>query len=288
MNRSAEIIDYLTKREGLDTVLMIPSAPPISKTADGITVALNVVLTADDVADTLMALKSQAPHDENESGRNAGTFSFGIRKVGRFRVSHATQRGTKVISITRIPSSVPELKMLTPDVERADELVSFLASGQCGALTLYGPSALTNSLLTYALITAINDRYRKLIYVLERSLTFLMQHDNSVIIQRELGSDVQTLEDGLRDGLLFAPDILVIGNIRSTDVLPSLQCAVDSGITAVLCSDSMNGDALMRSFVPRLDHISGIRSVATRSVRVTALPEGQCRILDGTPEREGQ
>jgi twitching motility protein PilT len=286
MNRSAEIVDCLTKRQGLETILMVPGAPPISKTTDGISVALNVVLTAEDIADTFMALKAQAPRTEGDTAVNAGTFSFGIRKVGRFRVSHATQRGTKVLSITRIPSQVPNIKSLTPDVGIAEDLVAFLTAGAGGALTLHGPDVLTNSLVTYALIKAVNDGHRKLVYIIERSLTFLIQHDNSVIIQMELGTDVPSIEKGVQDCLSFTPDILVVGNIRSTDVLPSLQCAVDTGIMAVLCSNSMNGAALMEAFVPRLDHTNGVRSISTRSVKVTALSQGQCRLLVGGPNRE--
>jgi twitching motility protein PilT len=278
MNRSAEIIDYLTKHEGLESILMIPSAPPISKTADGIAVALTVVLTAEDVNDTLMALKAQAPHGRQDDTGSAGTFSFGIRKVGRFRVSHATQRGTKVLSITRIPSSLPALDAVTDDVDTARRLVEFIVSGRGGVLAVYGPNALTNSLLIYALIKEINDAHRKLVYILERSLTFLIQHDNSVVIQRELVSDVPDLDSGVRDGLLFAPDILVIGNIRSTDVLPSVQCVVDAGITAVLCSDSMNGRTLLHRIAPDLSHVEGLRALTTQCVKVTPAPPGRCRL----------
>jgi twitching motility protein PilT len=286
MNRSAEIIDYLTKHEGMDSILMIPSAPPIVKTADGIAIALTVVLTAEDVNDTLMALKAQAPHGHPEESGSAGTFSFGLRKVGRFRVTHATQRGTKVLSIARIPSTLPSLDAMTQDVEVAHHILDFLVSGRGGALAVYGPRALTNSLLIYSLINAVNSAHRKLVYILERSLTFLMQHDNSVVIQRELGSDVPDLDTGVRNGLLFAPDILVVSTIRSTDVIPSVQCAVDAGITVVGCSDSMNGTTLLARMAPEIEHVTGLRALAKHAVKVSPEPSNRCRLcIDPAPER---
>ncbi|MBN1556606.1 MAG: Flp pilus assembly complex ATPase component TadA [Lentisphaerae bacterium] len=244
MNRSSEIIDYLSQGEGMESLLIIPSAPPISRGPDGIAVALNMVLSAEDVTDTLMAFRAQAPKTDPESPQS-GTFSFGIRKVGRFRVSHARQRGTHVLNVTRIPSVIPAINTLVEDSEAATRLCTFLAGSEGGVLSICGPSAFGNQFLAYSLFRFLNERHRRVLYLMERSLTFLMQHENSIVIQREIGSDVSSLEAGVREGMLFAPHVLYVGNVRSNDAIPSLRCAVETGIIAVLCSNSLQGAPLL-------------------------------------------
>ena len=86
-------------------------APPVDRTADGLRIALTRVLDPSDVADTLSTLLAKASVPGGLAA--AGNFSFGIKGVGRFRVTYITQRGSKVVSIARVRIGVPDIAALT-------------------------------------------------------------------------------------------------------------------------------------------------------------------------------
>jgi twitching motility protein PilT len=245
MNRSKEILNYLSMATTPKVVLVAPNAPPVSREADGICIAMDFVFSAQDASDTLMAFRTLAPAAEAPVLDLSGTFSFGVQKVGRFRVTYGTQRGSRVFSIGLIPFVIPELDKICQDRAVADRIVALLSAPGGGALAVFGPSALSNSMLVYACLQKVNESMRKVIYVLERSLTFLLSHDESIILQSEVSTDLHSLEEGLRDAFRFEPHIAYVGDIWPTDDLPSLVPLAESGVFTILSSVSMNGQMLL-------------------------------------------
>ncbi|MCX7591527.1 MAG: ATPase, T2SS/T4P/T4SS family [Kiritimatiellae bacterium] len=245
MNRANDIIAYLSRAEESQILVLAPHAPPIDRTAEGIKIALNQVLDASDINDTLAALSNRAPSGPATTIGSAGTFSFGVRGVGRFRVTYVTQRGSKIVGIYRIPVTIPKLEAVIQDAQLAKILEHHARSKNGGLLIVNGPNAVKNSLVVYALLQRVNETERRLIYCIERALTHLMNHDNSVVIQSEMQIDVAGVEEGVKMALLFAPDILFVGDLRSNDSLAAVMEAIESNVFTILSSVSLNHDALL-------------------------------------------
>ncbi|NQT91771.1 MAG: hypothetical protein HQ559_03345, partial [Lentisphaerae bacterium] len=133
MDTIKRIFQYLVSDDYKGPLIIAPGAPPVCSTREGMQVAGEFVLTAEDVLDTLVYLKTLVPITslnavEGLASQRLGsspdwaakagtmpesdTFSFGILDVGRFRVSFLTQRGTKIVSIARIPRDIPDLSTL--------------------------------------------------------------------------------------------------------------------------------------------------------------------------------
>lgn len=130
MNRANEVIDYLSKSDNPDTLIIAPSAPPVSRTGREIGVAMATVFDSQDVNDTLGAFRTRALAAAGETAMSkAGTFSFGIKEVGRFRVNYATQRGSRIMTIVRIPHSIPKPSDLCTDCRGVEKAVSLMTSG---------------------------------------------------------------------------------------------------------------------------------------------------------------
>jgi len=258
--------------------VIAPKAPPVSQTADGLQVAMTVVLDAADVLDTLTALRGRAARTDTLALAESETFTFGIRDVGRIRVSYITQRGTKVVRISRIPSRIPDPDAVCEDPAALDRLFKAISSPQGGFLAVWGPSCQANSLLVYALLGKVNRTQRRLLYILERALSFLMAHGNSIVVQAELNAEVKTLQRGLDDALLREPDLIYVGDIRPDDDLPMLVHAIHSRIVAVVSSVTMDGSMLLRKFAPAHASPQGFVEPPACAVRVTPAAAGRVSV----------
>lgn len=263
------IIQYLISDEYRGPMIIAPGAPPVCHTRDGMEVAAEIVLTAEDVVDTLVYLKALVPiaslnavdglatqplsNSPEWSAKVAAmpesdTFSFGILDVGRFRVSFLTQRGSKIITISRIPLDIPDLGTLCRNPDVAQDIARRIMEAPGGMLAVWGSSIVKSGIFVYSLLRAINNAGRKVIFILERSLTFLMNHNNSIVIQSEIKTDAASFETGLRGAYPFGPDIIYLGDLWPDEQIPSLQAAETKGAVVIVSSSSMNGEQLLSQY----------------------------------------
>ena len=278
MNYSAQLLNVLAASDTVSTIVIAPNAPPVSRTSDGIRVAMNVVLDAADVLDTLTTLRAQGGRNDSVSLSGSGTFVFGIRDVGRIRVSHVTQRGSKVARITRIPFRIPDLDAICENAPALDKLLSATDSSPGTFVAVCGPSSLKNGLFVYSLLNKINQTRKKLLFILERALTFLMAHGNSIVVQTELSADVKTLEDGMDDAFLIEPDLIYVGDVRLNDQLPGVTHAIQSRISTVVSSATMDGCALLNTFILPRRQQPGVLEPPVYTVKVTPVPDGRVSV----------
>ena len=92
MNRSDDLLKYLSTTDDPVAIIVTPNAPPVNRTSAGIRVALNLVLDPGDVFETLTALYAKASHSGLATLQQSGTFSFSLREVGRMGQLHHAER----------------------------------------------------------------------------------------------------------------------------------------------------------------------------------------------------
>lgn len=217
MNYAPQILNYLGSVSTVSEVFLAPNASPMERREGKLVRFMPVVLTSEDIRDTLVALKSYASGSLGPLGKE-GSFSFGIHKSGRFRVTYMTQRGSYVISIIKTPFEVPTIEELCKNpsyvIKEINQIVGNL-SGTCVVIT--GKDHIKASMFSYSLLQHVSINFSKVIYILEEPLNYLLKHGNSLVIQREIGTDVETLQEGLDDAMLIKPNILYIGYIERFD-----------------------------------------------------------------------
>lgn len=280
MNRSKEILDYFASTDNPGDVIIAPNAPPISRDAQGVVqVALSIILAAKDVDDTLSTFRTLAPTTGSATLGNAGTFSFGMNEVGRFRVNYVTQRGSKIANIVRVPFTVPDPESVCDDSATIERLLEIFYSSKGGILAVSGPSAVSNSTLIYSLLKKVNRTKRMVLYILERALTFIMAHAESIVIQIELHTDVNSMEEGAQNAFLFEPDIMYVGDIRPSDELPSVTQVMELGVLTIVSSVLLNGKMLMEKFRPKsTDSQESFRQMIRGMVKVSPGKGGKLSI----------
>ena len=96
----------------------------------------------------------------------------------------------------------------------------FLFVGSTGA----GKSTSMASLIQYR-----NQRDAGHILTIEDPIEFTYRHDKSIIGQREVGFDTHSYENAMREAMREAPDVIMVGEIRSTTTVEAAMGFADTG-----------------------------------------------------------
>jgi len=210
MNYAPHIMSYLSASEDIREVYLVPKAFITEKRGQKLLKVSDTLLTPEDIRDTLVALRSHTPFTLGPLGKE-GMFSFGLQNVGRFRVKYITQRGSYVVYILKTPYHIPPLDRLCPSRKDSDKLEEIIRIHSSGFVIFQGKDHLLVNTLIYSLLQKVCENYSKIIFILESPLTFLLRHGQSLVVQREVGVDVDTFKEGLRDAFYMNPNILFMG-----------------------------------------------------------------------------
>ena len=246
MNIAPEILNYLAERREFTEVILAPKASPVERRDKRINKIMDVILSPEDIRDTLISLRSHTTTFLGPLGRE-GLFSFGLPEVGRIRVTYLTQRGSYVVSIVKVPYSIPLLEAVVSNREDLSNLYREIRNTS-GILAIIGRSYVIHNLFSYSLLKEICERESGLVYVLERPITYLIKHSNSIVIQREVGVDVDTFDEGIEEALFLHPEIIYISDIVIKDALRSVRKLFDIPILTILSVTASSVEALRRSF----------------------------------------
>jgi twitching motility protein PilU len=191
---------------------------------NGQCVPINAQLLPFDAPRTLLAevLPPERMAELDEVGElNMG---FPLSGVGRFRVSAMRQRGTIAAVIRFIAVDVPSLEDLNVPLVLGDLIMEkrglILMVGATGA----GKSTTLASMLDYR-----NENASGHILTIEDPIEFLFKNKKSVVNQREIGTDTQSLQVALKNALRQAPDVILIGEIRDRETMSAALAYAQSG-----------------------------------------------------------
>jgi twitching motility protein PilU len=139
---------------------------------------------------------------------------IGISGVASFRLSAFKQRGSVAGVFRCIPHVIPPLESLgVPDV------LSSLILEKRGLILLVGATGTGKSTTLAAMLEHRNQNVAGHILTIEDPIEFLFSNKKSVVNQREVGRDTQSLQIGLKNALRQAPDCILIGEIRDRETM---------------------------------------------------------------------
>ena len=150
--------------------------------------------------------------------------SWALEGVGRFRVNIMRQRGVFSIIMRAIPLTVPSFEKLgLPPV------LAKIAENERGMVLVTGVTGSGKSSTMAAMIDYINARETGHILTLENPIEFLHQDKKCSVSQREIGSDTQDFQMGLRAALRQDPDVILIGELRDAETIDTAMKAAETG-----------------------------------------------------------
>jgi len=160
--------------------------------------------------------------DLDETGElNMG---IGLAGVGSFRLSAFKQRGSIAAVFRCIPIHIPSLDSLN-----LPPILSTLVLEKRGLVLMVGATGTGKSTTLAAMIEHRNQLSTGHILTIEDPIEFLFTNKKSVVNQREVGRDTQSLQVALRNALRQAPDVIMIGEIRDRETMSSALSYALSG-----------------------------------------------------------
>lgn len=151
-----------------------------------------------------------------EELEDTGELNIGLTLPGVaiFRLSAFKQRGSIAAVFRYIPSRIPTMDSLNlPDVLRT------LVLEKRGLILLAGATGTGKSTTLASMLEHRNQNMTGHILTIEDPMEFVFYNKKSVVNQREVGRDTQSLQVGLKNALRQAPDCILIGEIRDRETM---------------------------------------------------------------------
>lgn len=194
---------------------------------------------------------------------------IGVAGVGRFRLSAFRQRGTIAAVFRFIPFSIPTLESL-----QLPPLMNTLALQKRGLILVVGSTGAGKSTTLAAMLEQRNQDMTGHILTIEDPMEFLFRNKQSVVNQREVGRDTETLYIGLKNALRQAPDCILIGEIRDRETMSAALSYSLSGhlvLSTLHANNSYHALSRILSFYPPesrptmlSDLAAGLRAVVSQ------------------------
>lgn len=230
-----EFKDYLrilAQNDGSDLYLTV-GAPPAAKFQGVLKPLENIKLMParlQEIAHSLMN-EEQKKAFENNPELN---LAISERGIGRFRVNIFRQRNSFSLVIRNIKTEIPNIdalgmpSILKHSIMEKRGLILFIGGTGCGKSTSLA-----------ALIDYRNSNASGHIITIEDPIEFIHSHKKSLVNQREVGVDTISYEDALKNTLRQAPDVILIGEIRSRE---TMEHAIAFAETGHLCLSTLHAN----------------------------------------------
>ncbi len=161
-------------------------------------------------------------------------FAISARGIGRFRVSAFYQRNLIGMVLRRIETNIPSLDDL-----KLPEILKKLAMTKRGLVLFVGATGTGKSTSLAAMVGQRNKNSSGHIISIEDPIEFIHQHQNCIVTQREVGIDTESFEVALKNTLRQAPDVILIGEVRTRE---TMDYAVTFAETGHLCLATLHAN----------------------------------------------
>ncbi|MFZ5526224.1 MAG: PilT/PilU family type 4a pilus ATPase [Pseudomonadota bacterium] len=261
------VLRIMAEKKASD-VFLSANTPILIKIHGQILQLTDQILTPSQPRQLLSEMLSPAQMEElDETGElNVG---LTLRGVAIFRLSAFKQRGSVAAVFRYIPSDIPPLDSLN-----VPEVLSQLVLEKRGLIILAGATGTGKSTTLAAMLEHRNQRMTGHILTIEDPMEFLFSNKKSIVNQREIGRDTQSLQVGLRNALRQAPDCILIGEIRDRETMTAAISYALSGhlvLSTLHANNSYHALGRILSFYtpesrPALlsDLASGLKSIVSQ------------------------
>ena len=222
MSTMERILRLMAEKKASDVYLSAHS-PAIIK-INGEAIAINNQILPPDAPRNLLAEVLPAERIEELEELGELNMALPMAGIGNFRISGFKQRGTYAAVIRFVPNEIPPLESLN-----VPPILAELIMEKRGLLLMVGATGAGKSTTLAAMMDHRNATITGHILTIEDPVEFLFTNKKSVVNQREIGNDTQSLQVALKNALRQAPDVILIGEIRDRETMSAAIAYAQSG-----------------------------------------------------------
>ncbi len=203
--------------------------PPSMKVHGRIAPITETPLTPQQSRDLVLNVMTPSQREEFEKTHECN-FAISMQGVGRFRVSCFYQRNQVGMVLRRIETQIPTIEEL-----HLPPILKTLAMTKRGLIMFVGGTGAGKSTSLAAMIGYRNKNSTGHIITIEDPIEFVHRHEGCIITQREVGIDTDTWDNALKNTLRQAPDVILIGEVRTRETMEHAIAFSETG-HLVLCT----------------------------------------------------
>ena len=226
------ILELMVKKKASDLFITAGRAPTIKVDGDLVEISKQI-LSPEQSLKVVKSIMTQRQINEFEN-TNECQFAIGVKELGRFRVSAFIQRDAAGMVLRRIENNIPTVEALN-----LPPILKNLIMEKRGLLIFVGATGTGKSTSLAALIRHRNENSSGHIITIEDPIEYQHQHLGCIVTQREVGLDTESYEIALKNTLRQAPNVILIGEIRTRE---TMQNAITFAETGHLCVTTLHAN----------------------------------------------
>ncbi len=204
--------------------LFITAERPAALKIDGkIKDVAKTPLTEEQSLQLVKGIMTQRQRDDFDNTKECN-FAISRHGLGRFRVSAFTQRDAAGMVLRRIESDIPDWESLHLPATLKNVIME-----NRGLVLFVGATGTGKSTSLASLIKYRNQNSQGHIITIEDPIEFVHPHLGCIVTQREVGMDTESYEVALKNTLRQAPNVILIGEIRTRETMMHALAFAETG-----------------------------------------------------------
>lgn len=277
-----QLLAIMVEQQASDLLISV-GAPPSLKTSQGLLPLGRQPLSPSQVRSLVI---SAIPDMQRErfALEHEANFALSLEHKGRFRVSAFQQRNEPAMVVRRIAQDIPTLSALGVPSQLAE-----LANAKRGLVLVVGGTGTGKSTTLAAMIQERNASVGGHIITIEDPIEYLHPHQRGIVNQREVGVDTESFEVALKNTLRQAPDVILIGEVRTRETMEHALTFAETGHLCLATLHANNANQALERilhFFPherheqiRMDLSLNLRAVVAQQLLPTK-QGGRCAAIE--------
>jgi twitching motility protein PilT len=276
-----ELLDLVLARQASDLHLTVGTQPVIRMHGHLERLDQYPILTQQGLRAMIYAILPQRRREQLEQDLELD-MSYALPGRARFRVNVYFQRDSMGAAFRLIPFEIKSVESLG-----LPPIVTELARYPRGFIVVTGPTGSGKSTTLASLVDIVNVERRAHIMTVEDPIEFLHSHKNSIVNQREVGTDTRGFAPALKHVLRQDPDVILVGEMRDLETIQTAITAAETGHLVFATLHTQDApqtiDRIIDVFPPhqqqqvRVQLSTTLQGVVTQQLLQTA--DGQGRVV---------
>ena len=199
--------------------------PPIFRIDGKLTISDHSELLSEDIEKIVFSALNEEQKERFKKEWELD-FALEIEGIARYRINLYIQRGSLAAAVRMLPVHVPSLSECGLNQEL---IIEKLLNKNKGLILVTGPTGSGKSTSIASMIEWLNENKTSHIITVEDPVEYVFKSKNSVIDQREVGSDTHSFNNSLRYVLREDPDIILVGEMRDLETMEAALNIAETG-----------------------------------------------------------